>query len=76
MLGFMDLGWTRVCRRSTSVLVLYVIFRMIDTSLVPGEFPAQKPVTWGFDVSFDLRLNKRLNKQSSGGSFETLSRPL
>ena len=29
-----------------------------------------------FDVSFDLCLNKRLRKQSWGGWFETLSRPL
>ena len=31
-------------------------------SPVPGEFPAQKPVTWSFDVFFDLRPNKRLSK--------------
>ena len=35
---------------------------------VPGEFPAQRPVTRSFDVFFDLCLNKRW--------FETLSRPL
>ena len=29
---------------------------------VPGEFPAQRPVTRSFDVFFDLRLNKRLSK--------------
>ena len=29
-------------------------------SPVPGEFPAQRPVTQSFDVFFDLRLNKRL----------------
>ena len=45
-------------------------------SPVPGEFPAQRPVTRSFDVFFDLRLNKRLNKQSSDWWFETLSRPL
>ena len=45
-------------------------------SPVPGEFPAQRPVTWSFDVFFDLRLNKRLSKQSWGWWFETLSRPL
>ena len=28
-------------------------------SPVPGEFPAQRPVTRNFDVFFDLRLNKR-----------------
>ena len=45
-------------------------------SPVPGEIPAQRPVTWSFDVFFDLRLNKRLRKQSWGWWFETLSRPL
>ena len=45
-------------------------------SRVPGEFPAQRPVTRSFDVFFDLRLNKRLSKQSWGWWFETLSRPL
>ena len=44
--------------------------------LVPGEFPAQRPVTRSFDVIFDLRLNKRLRKQSCGWWFETLSGPL
>ena len=29
----------------------------------PGEVPAQRPVTRGFNVFFDLRLNKRLSKQ-------------
>ena len=45
-------------------------------SPVPGEFPAQRPVTQRLDVFFDLRLNKRLRKQSWGWWFETLSRPL
>ena len=31
-------------------------------SPVPGEFPAQMPVTRSFEVFFDLRLNKRLSK--------------
>ena len=46
------------------------------TSPVPGEFPAQRPVTRTFDVFFDLRLNKRLSKQSEDWCFKTLSRPL
>ena len=33
-------------------------------SPVPGELPAQSPVTRSFDVFFHLRLNKRLSKQS------------
>ena len=37
-------------------------------SPVPGDFPAQRPVTRSFDVFFDLRLNKRLSKQSWGVS--------
>ena len=45
-------------------------------SLVPGELPAQRPVTRSFDVFFDLRLNKRLIKQSWGWWFKTLSRRL
>ena len=45
-------------------------------SPVPGEFPAQRPVTRSFDVFFDLRLNKPLSKQSWGWWFETPSRPL
>ena len=45
-------------------------------SPVPGEFPAQRPVTRSFDIFFDLRLNKRLSKQSWGWWFETLLRPL
>ena len=42
-------------------------------SPVPGEFPAQRPVTRSFDVYFDLRPNKGLSKQSRGWWFETLS---
>ena len=42
-------------------------------SPVPGEFPAQRPVTRSFDVYFDLRPNKRLSKQSWGWWLETLS---
>ena len=45
-------------------------------SPVPGDFPAQRPMTWSFDVFFDLRLKKRLSKQSWGWWFETLSCPL
>ena len=45
-------------------------------SPVTGEFPAQRPVTRSFDVSFDLRLNKRSSKQSWGWGFETPSCPL
>ena len=33
-------------------------------SPVIGEFPAQRPGTRSFDVSFDLRLNERLSKHS------------
>ena len=30
-------------------------------SPVPGEFPAERPVTRSFDVFFELRLNKSLS---------------
>ena len=42
-------------------------------SPVPGEFPAQRPVTRSFDVFFDLCLHKRLSKQTWGWWFETSS---
>ena len=45
-------------------------------SPVPGEFPAQRPVTRSFDVFFDLHPNKRLSKQWWGWWFGTLSCPL
>ena len=45
-------------------------------SPVPGEFPAQRPVTRSFHVFFDLGPNKRLSKQSWDWWFETLPRSL
>ena len=47
-------------------------------SPVPGEFPAQRPVTrkMSFDVFFDPHPNKRLSKQPWGWWFETPSRQL
>ena len=42
-------------------------------SPVPGEFPAQRPVTRSFDVFFYLRLNKWLGKQLWGWWFGTPS---
>ena len=42
-------------------------------SPVPGEFPAQRPVTRSFDVFFDQCLNKRLSKQPWGWWFDTPS---
>ena len=42
-------------------------------SPVSGEFPAQRPVTGGFDVFFDLRPDKQLSKQWWGWWFETPS---
>ena len=48
----------------------------VGNSPVPGEFPAQRPVTRSVDVFFDLLLNKRLSKQSWGWWFETPWHPL
>ena len=45
-------------------------------SPVPGEFPAQRPVTRSFDVFFDLHPNKRLSKQWWGWWFGTPPCPL
>ena len=64
--------WWRHQRETFSALLAICA----GNSPVPGEFPAQRPVTRSFDVFFDLRLNKRLSKQSRGWWFETLSRQL
>ena len=63
--------WRHQMERFSALLAICV-----GNSPVPGEFPAQRPVTRCFDVLFDLRLNKRLSKHSWGWWFETLSRPL
>ena len=67
-----DIAWWRHQMERFSALLAICA----GNSPVPGEFPAQRPVTRSFDVCFDLRLNKRLSKQSWGWWFETQSRPL
>ena len=68
---YMATWWRHQMETFSALLVICA-----GNSLVPGEFPAQRPVTRSFDVFFDLRLNKRLSKQSWGWWFETLSCPL
>ena len=69
---FRSISWWRHQMETFSALLAICA----GNSPVPGEFPAQRPVTRSFDVLFDLRLNKRLSKQTWGWWFETLSRPL
>ena len=49
--------------------IFRVTGHLCGNSPVPGEFPAQRPVTRSFDVFFDLRLNQRLSKQCEAGDF-------
>ena len=53
-----------------------VTCHLCGNSPVPGEFPAQRPVTQSFDVFFYLRPNKRLSKHWRGWWFGTPSCPL
>ena len=69
--GFCVAWWRHQMETFSALLAIYAGY-----SPVPGEFPAQRPVTQSFDVFLGLHLNKRLNKQSSGWWFETLSHPL
>ena len=71
LLRYLITWWRHQMETFSALLALCV-----GNSPVPGDFPAQRPVTRSFDVFFDLRLNKRLSKQSWGWWFETLSRPL
>ena len=56
--------------------VFRVTGHLCGNSPLPGEYPAQRPVTQSYDVFFDLRPNKRLSKQWRGWWFETPSSPL
>ena len=67
-----EMSWWRHQMETFSALLAICA----GNSPVPGEFPAQWPVTRSFDVLFDLRLNKRFSKQSWGWCFETASRSL
>ena len=69
--NFLYAWWRHQMETFSVLLAIYA-----GNSPVPGEFPAQRPVTRSFDVFFDLRLNKRLSKHSWGWWFATLSRPL
>ena len=63
--------WRHQMKTFSALLVIYA-----GNSPVSIKFPAQRPVTWSFDLFFDLRLNKWLSKPSWGWWFETPSRPL
>ena len=60
-------SWRRYQMETFSTLLALCV----GNSPVTGEFPAQRLVTWNFDVFFDLCLNKRFCKQSRRWWFET-----
>ena len=68
---FLWLSWWRHQMETFSALLAICVWN----SPVTGEFPAHRPVTRSFDVSFDLRLNNKLSKQWWGWWFGTSSRP-
>ena len=67
---------TKLMMTSSNGSISALLALCAGNSPVTGEFPAQRPVTRGFDVFFDLGMNKRLSKQSWGWWFETPSHPL
>ena len=68
-LSLIHLSWGRHQMETFSALLAFCA----GNSPIPGEFPAQRPVTRSFDVFFDLCLNKRLSKQYRHRWFETPS---
>ena len=52
-------SWWRHQMETFSALLAFCA----GNSPVAGEFPAQRPVTWSFDVFFDLSLKQQLSKQ-------------
>ena len=71
--GFYRKGWAPNMMASSNGNIFRVTGPLCGEFTGPGEFPAQRPVTRGFDVFFDLHLNKRLSKQPRGWLFETPS---
>ena len=71
-LSCLVLSWWRYQMKPFSALLALCV----GNSPVTGEFPAQRPVTWSFNVFFDPRLNKQLSKQLWGWSFEMPLRQL
>ena len=57
-----DSAWWRHQMKTFSALLALCA----GNSPVTGKFPAQRPVTRSFGVSFDLHLNKQLSKLSWG----------
>ena len=54
--------WRHQIETSSALLAICA-----GNSPVPGEFPAHRPVTRGFDVFFDLRLDNRLGNNREAG---------
>ena len=71
-ISYLCMAWWRHQMDTSSALLAICA----GNSPVPGEFPAQRPVTRVSDVFCDLCLNKRLSKQSWGWWFEAPSRSL
>ena len=65
------LWWMAIMMTSSNENIFRVTGYLCGDFTGPGEFPAQRPVTRGFDVFCDLRRNNGLNKQSWGWWFET-----
>ena len=70
--GFSQLSWWRHQMEILSRLLAFCK----GNSPVTGDFPAQRPVTRSFDVSFDLHLNQPLSKQLRHRWFEMPSSSL
>ena len=68
--------WLWYMMTSSNGLFFALLAICAENSPVPGEFPAQRPVTRSFDVFFYLHPNKRLSKQWWGWWFETSPCPL
>ena len=75
-LCYIMIYWTALYMMTSSNGNIFRLTGHLCGEVVPGEFPAQRPVMWSFDVFCNLRLNKRLSKQSWGWWFEMQSRLL
>ena len=70
------IGWAQAMKMSSNGSIFRVTGPLRWELTGHRWIPAQRPVTWSFDVFSDLHLNKRLSEQLWGWWFETLSHSL
>ena len=73
LMNWMYCSLPKIMMTSSNANIFCITGPLCGEFTSPGEFTAQRPVTWSFNVFFDPCPNKRLSKQPRGWWFETPS---